>query len=739
MSAVVEPDHRDTTVPTDYSQLLAALGRLDELLAVAIGEAGTVDDTDPAGAFYRGLQINAADVERILAGRPAQPWFRPNMSTDALASIGAIEVPKMAWLMRAFGLTGFDVDVVLLALAPELDLRYEKLYAYLQDDVTRRRPSVELALDLFSTSAEDKLALRSRFSADAPLVRHRVVLPMPDLNRSHSPLLAHELKLDEQIVQFLLGDDALDRRLVGYCRMLETAACGEVTEADRGVHRALAEIANDAGQTSEPLRLYFRGASAVCKLSAVQELARARGARILVVELARCPLEANYVGELLQVVFREAWLRNAVIYLDGFDAWAGAEAGSARTALADLLAADEGIVILSGIAPWTPCTLNTRGVLELAFDVFDRDSAMECWRTELSHASIELPDAGMMLLGDRFRLTAEQIADAVRCAAVSARWAAAQCAASAAASGTADGASEDDLERLCAAARAECGHELNRLARKITPRYTWDDIVLPADGLEHLREVCEQAKHAHTVYGRWGFGRKLALGKGLNVLFSGPPGTGKTMAADVLAKELRLDLYKIDLSQIVSKYIGDTEKNLDHVFSVAEHSNAILFFDEADTLFGKRSEVKDSHDRYANIEVGYLLQKMEEYEGIAILATNARHHLDDAFVRRMQVIIEFPFPEEAERRRVWQTVFPRETPLGDDVDFAALARTVRLAGGNIKSIACAAAFYAAADGGAIHMPHLMKASRREYQKLGRTLNDIEWNGVSVPVTSRGRA
>jgi SpoVK/Ycf46/Vps4 family AAA+-type ATPase len=222
--------------------------------------------------------------------------------------------------------------------------------------------------------------------------------------------------------------------------------------------------------------------------------------------------------------------------------------------------------------------------------------------------------------------------------------------------------------------------------------------------------------------------RKLSMGKGINVLFSGPPGTGKTMAAEVIAHALELDLYKIDLSQIVSKYIGETEKNLDRIFTAAHCANAILFFDEADALFGKRSEVKDAHDRHANIEVGYLLQKMEEYEGMAILATNFRQNMDEAFARRMQAIIEFPFPDEASRHRLWQSFFPPETPLAEDVDLHALSQNIRLAGGNIKNIVLTAAFYAASAGQSIQMEHLLKATEREHQKLGRT-----WQPTSTKV------
>jgi SpoVK/Ycf46/Vps4 family AAA+-type ATPase len=228
------------------------------------------------------------------------------------------------------------------------------------------------------------------------------------------------------------------------------------------------------------------------------------------------------------------------------------------------------------------------------------------------------------------------------------------------------------------------------------------------------------------VYDEWGFDRKLSLGKGLNVLFAGPSGTGKTMAAEVLAGELGLDLYKIDLSTVVSKYIGDTEKNLARIFAEAATSNAILFFDEADALFGKRSEVKDAHDRYANIEIGYLLQRMEEYEGVVILATNLRKNMDEAFVRRMHFTVEFPFPNAQDRRRIWAHIWPEATPRSAELDADVLARRFELAGGNIRNIALAAAFLAASDGGVVTMAHLLHATRREYQKMGKIVTDGEF-------------
>ena len=244
--------------------------------------------------------------------------------------------------------------------------------------------------------------------------------------------------------------------------------------------------------------------------------------------------------------------------------------------------------------------------------------------------------------------------------------------------------------------------------------------------MRQLREICNQVKYRARVYDEWGFDRKLSLGKGLNVLFTGPSGTGKTMAAEIMAGELGLDLYKIDLSTVVSKYIGETEKNLDRIFSEARDSNSILFFDEADALFGKRSEVRDSHDRYANIEISYLLQKMEEYDGIVILATNLQKNLDEAFARRMHFCVEFPFPQEADRLRIWQRIFPQEAPLSGDVDLSFMARQFKMTGGNIKNIAIAAAFMAAVNGGSINVEHLIKATKREYQKIGRLCTEADF-------------
>ena len=282
--------------------------------------------------------------------------------------------------------------------------------------------------------------------------------------------------------------------------------------------------------------------------------------------------------------------------------------------------------------------------------------------------------------------------------------------------------SAEPLEtRLWDACRARAQPRMDSLAQRIEPVATWDDLVLPAPALDRLREITVHVRHRARVYGDWGFALRGARGLGISALFAGGSGTGKTLAAEVIAHELRLDLYRIDLSQVVSKYIGETEKNLRRVFDAAEEGGAILLFDEADALFGKRSEVKDSHDRHANIEVSYLLQRMECYRGLAVLTTNRRNDLDSAFLRRIRFVITFPFPDAPQRAEIWRRIFPVETPLGG-LDYDRLAR-LNIPGGNIRNIALHAAFHAAETGGPVQMEHIRCAAEVEFTKLERSWSD----------------
>jgi SpoVK/Ycf46/Vps4 family AAA+-type ATPase len=359
--------------------------------------------------------------------------------------------------------------------------------------------------------------------------------------------------------------------------------------------------------------------------------------------------------------------------------------------------------------------------MDVEFPLPDYPSRKAWWDASLNGNIVVSEGVETAELANKFRFSGGQIRDAVAKARNLALWQ------------TEDGTVS--METLYAACRAQSNQKLSSLAQKIQPKYTWDDIILPNDRKTQLREMCHYLKYRPLVYGEWGFERKLSLGKGLNALFHGPSGTGKTMAAEIMASELEIDLYKIDLSQVVSKYIGETEKNLDKIFTEAETSNAILFFDEADALFGKRSEVKDAHDRYANIEIGYLLQKMEEYEGMTILATNLRKNMDEAFVRRLRFSVEFPFPDRDDRCRIWEITFPPEAPREADIDFDYLAKQFKITGGNIKNIVLCAAFLAAEDGGAIAMKHIIHAVKREFQKMGKLCMEEDFGKYYSLLTS----
>lgn len=711
--------------------LLPALHRLDQLLDLAVKSMQPAVGSGLSLPF-RGLFIDREQVDRLLSQEPGATQYRlVHEFLDENAGESSVQDSPLSGLVRSLSLTSFETDVVLLALAPEIDLRYEKIYSYLQDDVTRKRPTVELALNLLCSSAEEKLERRAHFSPNGRLIRNRLVQLVPDPNQVEPSSLAYYLKLDDQIKHLLLGQTGLDERLASFCQLIEPALNWNDLALNAEIKQALSHLAKEAQSSQKALRLYFQGCGGPEKREAAEALAGLLSTTLLIARTDRLPenLTSTSIWSLL---VREAQLHGAVLFISTLDDFRGADASTRRRDLLDSVAAHNGTTVFTGKLAWEPQAVAAFGVIPIDFEVPDFHERYERWESELSRLGISLEAKDVEMLAGRFRLTPLQITQAVTTAQVSSQWRRARADFQASAPAV-PSPSSVSLDELSAAARSQCGHELAGLAHKIEPRYGWEDLVLSPDPKAQLREICSQAECRPIVYGQWGFDRKLSLGKGLNVLFAGPPGTGKTMGAEVIAHELRLDLYRIDLSQVVSKYIGETEKNLDRIFTAAENSNAILFFDEADALFGKRSEVRDSHDRYANIEISYLLQKMEEYQGISILATNLRQNLDEAFVRRLQAIVEFPFPDEESRRRIWESVFPKEAPVGEDVRFDLLAREVRLPGGNIKNMALAAAFYAATDGGVVRTSHLIQAARREHQKLARSWNPGELSKVVVAV------
>jgi SpoVK/Ycf46/Vps4 family AAA+-type ATPase len=550
------------------------------------------------------------------------------------------------------------------------------------------------------------------------LFRNHLLELFEDPSQPHPPLLAKYINVDARIVRYLLNSDVLDERIRPFSILSDPDTQFNPLLVDEAARRHLVGfLKSDA--MARPVIAHMRGPYGVGKQSTAQAVCKDVGMGLLIVDLARITHDGDgSAAKIFELVQREAKLQDAALYWKNFDALLSEDKKSVLAAFLDALADRPALTILAGEVTWEPHEkLRDACLARLELNKPTSADRLRIWSTALNGDCRIDSEVDLSALATKFKFTGGQIHDAATLAMNLARLRDAEAAT----------VSTHDLYEAC---RLHSNQKLASLARKIAPKYKWADIVLPADRLEQLREICNHVKYRERVYGEWGFDQKLSLGKGLSVLFSGPSGTGKTMAAEIIAGALGLELYKIDLSTVVSKYIGETEKNLSRIFVEAETSNAILFFDEADALFGKRSEVKDSHDRYANIEIGYLLQRMEEYEGVVILATNFRKNMDEAFVRRLQFTVEFPFPNESDRRRIWEGIWPENTPRASSLDLEFMARRFDITGGNIRNIAVAAAFLAADDGNVVTMQHLVQGTKREFQKMGKVLAENEFGSYA---------
>ncbi len=734
-----------STYATNEAHLEDELKKLDLIIAlrkhVLQGRARQME-TSKGAPLSPPLYISNEEIDHLLQAKgaavPDDPGTaRMRKAIESLQqqiqdrvkrSIAAGTFLALPRLAHIFGLSPFELQVVVICLAPELHRKYDTLYAYLQDDITRKKPSVDLVLDLLCSSVPARWRARAVFTQQAPLFRAGLLCEVDDpQSPSGASDLARFLKLDPRILNDLLGNHGLDDRLAGMARLYpahpETPAPEDLA-IDAGICAHLSGVlkthfASDAAARKK-LTFHFYGPPGVGKKTLAAALCKQISCPLLVIDVPQFPANADEWDALLHLAFREGLLQQAALYFDRIDPWVK-DAGSGPARLKKLAEAIQKYGWLTFFSSDLPCA-GTNVFRETAFHgvalaLPDAALRTQAWEAALGAVNCEAEKRWAGALAGRFRLTPGQIQDAVRFALNQAS----------------DSAGRPEITRaaLYAACRKQSNPQLQALSLKISPRCGWQDIVLPEGPLAQLKELCQQVKHRAQVFSAWGFSGKLSRGKGLSVLFSGPPGTGKTMAAEVIAKALQLDLYKIDLSSIVSKYIGETEKNLSKIFHEAETSNAILFFDEADALFGKRTEVSDAHDRYANIETGYLLQKMEEYEGVVILATNLRDNMDEAFTRRIRFIVEFPFPDLESRLKIWKGHFPEAAPLDDDIDFDFLAKRVQVAGGNIKNIILNAAFCAAEEGTAIGMRHLMHGTKREYEKIGKMWNESTYQKKSA--------
>ena len=612
-------------------------------------------------------------------------------------------------LANIFGLTPLEIDVVLICMAPELDTKYERLYAYLHNDATKKQPSVDLALKLVCNTKEEKLYARQIFDVSAPLVKHHILQFIDAPEEGKKTLLTRFIKVNDRIINYLLGFNLIDTKIEPFTELIQPQTDLEEIFLPEELKREIDGIIN-CRELTDGTKCFLHGPYGVGKKTVAQCMCKELGIALLTVDLAYLVNTDADFEAVISRSFREAKLQDSAIFLAHFERLFSEDTKNVlyKNILVNALENCSGIVFIASEQPLELAVELPKGIFDIEIPVPDYAMRKTIWEQYLTGKNSE---EDVSALANKFKFTAGQIKDAI---------------ASARKLAVLHEREAITLEDLYNGCRAQSNQKLTALAKRIKPKYHWDDLILPKEKKEQLEEVKNYIKNKGVVYHDWGFDDKLSLGKGLNIMFSGTSGTGKTMAAEVIASELGLDLYKIDLSMVVSKYIGETEKNLNRIFKEAEQSNAILFFDEADALFGKRSEVRDSHDRYANIEISYLLQKMEENEGIVIMATNLSQNIDDAFMRRMHFNVEFSFPEEEYRYKIWRSLFPKEAPIAEDIDFEFLAKKFKLAGGNIKNIVVNAAFLAAEESGSITMEHVIKAAKREFQKIGKVCSQSEF-------------
>jgi hypothetical protein len=707
--------------------LLAELGWLE--LVVQREIARTRLERDPEEKFdeFSGMYISEKEISRYLGGDQApsgrDELVQPNDKLEQMrlkisaaredlderirCTLAAGTGLRIVDLVRSFRLTSQDVFVLLSVMAPDIDVRFQRYFAYLQNDVSKKRPTLQLLNRIWGDGRADRVSVRDEFAPHTTLISGKL---LEFQNNAESlPFPGQQPHAADSVIDFLAAVDRLDTRLRSFADLVEPQA-DALDASHLSRHREVAgRLLAAAGDGAAPPLAYVWGPEGCGKRCVVEATAAALQRWIVRIRWTKL-MSAADIRPQLDLLRRDAVLHGCMLHICDIDSVFD-QAPAAQTALSTmrefLMLEHPGGVLITGSRPFA----EVRNELALPLMGFEIryptvEEREQIWKEKLGSHVSESDDEWIRRLSVSFRFTPGQIASVLkslpRPESVSLK---------------------DELFRGC---REESNQTLSKFATKIAPRYRWSDLVLPADTQAQLDEICNSVRYRATVFGDWGFESKFSLGKGLNVLFAGPSGTGKTMSAEIIAGNLGLDLFKVDLSSIVSKYVGETERNLSRIFLEAETSNAILFFDEADALFGKRSEVKDAHDRYANIEINYLLQKMDDYEGIVILATNLRSNIDAAFSRRLHHVVEFPFPDESYRETIWRKVFPEQTPVSNNVDFEFLAKRFKLAGGNIKNIALSGAFLAARNGGQVTMEHLIQATKREFQKMGRLCSKSEF-------------
>ena len=652
----------------------------------------------------RGKVSSTAPMARALLTSPGQeppektaPAEAPSGAQTAKAAENTKMSPALPALSRRLGMTRFEEQLLLLCCAVELDPGIPALCAKAQDDPARTYPTFALGFSIFENPEWEAL------SPERPLRYWRLL----EINQPGAQALTTSaLRADERIVNYVKGLNHLDDRLSPLLLPLDIVDPAAVLSDSqrKQVETILSQLREPQNRVSV---VHLGGEDSASKQALASVAAAQLGLRAFRIPAGQLPAHAGELETLARLWFRESLLLPVALYVDANEA-AATDAISGQ--VSRFLSRTDGVIFLDAKERAAGLSQTTYSV---SVDKPSHTEQKNAWEAALGARAEGIGGT----LAEQFHLNLGTIQKIAR-----------------------ELLQEEKVEGEALKQKAwdvcVCCTKpgLENLAQSLDPRATWDDIVLPDNEMSLLKQIAAQVGNRSTVYEDWGFREQMNRGFGISALFSGESGTGKTMAAEVLANDLRLHLCRIDLSAVVSKYIGETEKNLKKLFDAAEDGGAILFFDEADALFGKRSEVKDSHDRYANIEVNYLLQRMESYRGLAILATNMKSALDSAFLRRLRFIVQFAFPAPAQREAIWKKVFPGAAPV-EGLDFARLAK-MPLTGGSIRSIAVNSAFLAASEKAAVTMGHVLDCARKEFQKLERPINEADFR---LPVTPAGVA
>ncbi len=601
--------------------------------------------------------------------------------------------PALILLSEMLGLSTFERSLLLLCAAMEYSTDIAQLCAQAQNNPHRPYPTFALAFSLFDEPAWDVL------SPERPLRSWRLI----EINQEgYQPLITSALRADERIVNYLKGLNYLDDRLATLVMPVQSPSGILPPSQETIVQQIINHIQSPNSLEHLPI-IQLLGTDSPSKRLIAGHVAEVLGLQLYHLPSGLIPTPVGELETFWRLWDRESLITPLVLYLDVLEPENLVKMGAASP-LHRFLSRYHGLLFLDIREP-----LSDLNRASFTFDI-TKPTAPEqetAWREML--AASELTETAFVL-ASQFNLNLTTIERNAQIALNKK---------------VIDKIDKDELHNtLWHTCLVSTRPQLDHLAQRIDTKATWDDIVLPPEEMGLLRQIADQVKQRRQVYEKWGFQRRMNRGMGISAMFAGESGTGKTMAAEVLANSLQLNLYRIDLSAVVSKYIGETEKNLRRLFDAAEDGGAILFFDEADALFGKRSDVKDSHDRYANIEINYLLQRIESYRGLAILATNMKSSLDTAFLRRLRFIINFPFPGKLERKQMWQKAFPEETPT-ESLDFERLGR-MNLTGGSIHNIALNAAFLAAQARTVVTIQWVLAAARTEFRKLERPINEADF-------------